>query len=149
MGAAQPRPTQGPRLRCRGAEDRVGRHDMHAGLEAAALMDVQALITAARDGVDVRLLVPRASDIPILKPITRVGYGPLIEAGVRVFEWNGAMLHAKTAVADSYWTRIGSTNLSIASWLTNWELDVTIKDADFARAMADTYLADLANATEI
>lgn len=110
---------------------------------------VQALITAARDGVDVRLLVPRASDIPILKPITRAGYRPLIEAGVRVFEWNGAMLHAKTAVADSYWTRIGSTNLNIASWLTNWELDVTIKDADFARTMADTYLADLANATEI
>src|SRR3954464_13643822 len=59
------------------------------------------------------------------------------------------MLHAKTAVADGYWTRIGSTNLNIASWLTNWELDVTIKDADFARAMADTYLADLTNATEI
>ena len=98
---------------------------------------VQALITAARDGVDVRLLVPRASDIPILKPVTRAGYRPLIEAGVRVFEWNGAMLHAKTAVSDGYWARIGSTNLNIASWLTNWELDVTIKDADFARAMMD------------
>ncbi len=110
---------------------------------------VQALITAARDGVDVRLLVPRASDIPILKPITRAGYRPLIEAGVRVFEWNGAMLHAKTAVADGFWTRIGSTNLNIASWLTNWELDVTITDANFARAMTEAYLADLSNATEI
>jgi cardiolipin synthase len=110
---------------------------------------VQALITAAHDGVDVRLLVPRASDIPVLKPITQAGYRPLIEAGVRVFEWNGPMLHAKTAVADGRWSRIGSTNLNIASWFTNWELDVTITDAGFAQAMMDAYQADLENATEI
>ena len=55
---------------------------------------------AARDGVDVRLLVPGASDIPALSPLSRAGYRPLLEAGVRVFEWNGTMLHAKTAVAD-------------------------------------------------
>jgi cardiolipin synthase len=110
---------------------------------------VQALVTAARDGVDVRLLVPRASDVPILKPITRAGYRPLIEAGVRVFEWNGSMLHAKTAVADGLWSRIGSTNLNVASWLANWELDVTIADADFAGVMADMYLRDLSHATEV
>ena len=61
---------------------------------------VQALCAAARDGVDVRLLVPGASDIPALQPLSRAGYRPLLEAGVRVFEWNGTMLHAKTAVAD-------------------------------------------------
>jgi cardiolipin synthase A/B len=110
---------------------------------------VQALVTAARDGVDVRLLVPRASDVPILQPVTRAGYRPLIEAGVRVFEWNGPMLHAKTAVADERWSRIGSTNLNVASWLTNWELDVTIADVDFASAMSEMYRRDLANATEI
>ncbi len=110
---------------------------------------VQALITAARDGVDVRLLVPRASDVPMLKPLTRAGYRPLIEAGVRVFEWNGPMLHAKSAVADGLWSRIGSTNLNVASWLANWELDVTIADADFAGVMADMYLRDLSHATEV
>jgi cardiolipin synthase len=110
---------------------------------------VQALTEAARDGVDVRILVPRSSDVPIVKSITRTGYRPLIEAGVRVFEWNGPMLHAKTAVADEGWCRIGSTNLNMASWLTNWELDVTIANAGFAQAMAATYLDDLSNATEI
>jgi cardiolipin synthase A/B len=79
----------------------------------------QALRAAARDGVDVRLLVPNGTDIPLLRPLSRAGYRPLLEAGVRVFEWNGTMLHAKTAVADSRWARVGSTNLNVASWLGN------------------------------
>src|SRR6185312_4333402 len=68
---------------------------------------VQALGSAARDGVDVRLLVPNATDIPLLKPLSRSGYRPLLEAGVRIFEWNGTMIHAKTAVADGRWARVG------------------------------------------
>jgi cardiolipin synthase len=110
---------------------------------------VQGLRSAARDGVDVRLLVPSASDISIISTISRAGYRPLLEAGVRVFEWNGTMIHAKTAVADGRWARIGSTNLNIASWLNNWELDVAIEDERFAREMEEMYLQDLQNATEI
>ncbi|WP_457091313.1 phospholipase D-like domain-containing protein [Microvirga sp. P5_D2] len=110
---------------------------------------VQALGEAARDGVDVRLLVPGSSDVPALQPIVRAGYRSLIEAGIRVFEWNGSMLHAKTAVVDGRWARVGSTNLNIASWATNWELDVVVEDASFAEAMETMYLEDLANATEI
>jgi cardiolipin synthase len=110
---------------------------------------VQALAAAARDGVDVRLLVPGVSDIPTLAPLSRAGYRALLEAGVRVFEWNGTMLHAKTAVADNSWARVGSTNLNIASWMGNYELDVAIEDRRFAEAMAAQYDADLARATEI
>ena len=110
---------------------------------------VQALGEAARDGVDVRLLVPGSSDVPVLQPIVRAGYRSLVEAGIRVFEWNGSMLHAKTAVADGRWARVGSTNLNMASWATNWELDVVVEDAGFAEAMEAMYLEDLANATEI
>jgi cardiolipin synthase len=110
---------------------------------------VQALAAAARDGVDVRLLVPGASDIPALSPLSRAGYRPLLQAGVRVFEWNGTMLHAKSAVADGFWTRIGSTNLNVASWMGNYELDVAIEDAQFARTMTAQFESDLARATEI
>jgi cardiolipin synthase len=110
---------------------------------------VQALRAAASDGVDVRLLVPNATDIPILKPLSRAGYRPLLEAGVRVFEWNGTMLHAKTAVADGHWARVGSTNLNIASWLGNCELDAVVEDPSFARQMEEIYLEDLTHATEI
>ncbi|HEX5412958.1 MAG TPA: phospholipase D-like domain-containing protein [Terriglobia bacterium] len=110
---------------------------------------VQALCAAAADGVDVRLLLPRASDIPFIRAVSRAGYRTLIEAGVRIFEWNGPMLHAKTAVADGRWARVGSTNLNIASWMSNWELDVIIEDEEFASEMQAMYLDDLNHATEI
>ena len=87
---------------------------------------VQALIAAARDGVDVRLLVPGSSDIPAVGSLSRAGYRPLLEAGIRVFEWNGSMLHAKTAVADGRWARVGSSNLNLASWIGNCEIDLAI-----------------------
>jgi cardiolipin synthase A/B len=110
---------------------------------------VQALRSAAQDGVDVRLLVPGGSDLPWLRPLSTAGYRPLLESGVRVFEWNGSMLHAKTAVADSRWARVGSTNLNIASWLNNWELDVAIEDEPFAAQMEAAYLRDIAHSTEV
>jgi cardiolipin synthase len=111
---------------------------------------VQALRAAALDGVDVRLLVPGSSgDIKFLRPVSRTGYRPLLAAGVRVFEWNGSMLHAKSAVADGRWARVGSSNLNAASWLGNWELDVAVEDREFAEVMARTYLEDLSHATEI
>jgi cardiolipin synthase len=110
---------------------------------------VQALIAAAADGVDVRLLVPGSTDLPLVQPMTRSGYRVLLEGGVRVFEWNGTMLHAKTAVADGRWSRVGSTNLNVQSWLGNWELDVAIEDEDFGRQMDEMYTDDLKNATEI
>jgi cardiolipin synthase len=110
---------------------------------------VQALLAAARDGVDVRLLVPGSSDIPAVASVSRSGYRPLLKAGIRVFEWNGSMLHAKTAVADGQWARVGSSNLNIASWLSNRELDVAVEDAGFAGQLAVQYEKDLGNATEI
>lgn len=110
---------------------------------------VQALVAAARDGVDVRLLVPKSTDIPLLRPLSRAGYRALLEAGVRVFEWNGSMLHAKSAVADGRWARVGSSNLNIASWLGNCELDVVAEDAAFADQMKAMYVEDLTNATEV
>jgi cardiolipin synthase A/B len=111
---------------------------------------VQALRAAALDGVDVRLLVPgRGSDIRIVQAISRAGYPQLLHAGVRVFEWNGPMMHAKTAVADSRWARVGSTNLNVASWIGNRELDVVVEDEAFARRMEEQYLEDLKGSTEI
>jgi cardiolipin synthase len=81
--------------------------------------------------------------------LSRAGYRPLLEGGVRIFEWKGPMLHAKTAVADGRWARVGSTNLNLTSWLGNWELDVAVEDEGFARSMEAMYLEDLERATEV
>jgi cardiolipin synthase len=116
---------------------------------AATPVYVEGLRAAARDGVDVRLLVPGGTDIPLLRPLSRAGYRTLLEAGVRVFEWKGPMLHAKTAVADGRWARVGSTNLNLASWLGNYELDVVAEDRRFAKLMEAMYLEDLTNSTEV
>jgi cardiolipin synthase len=110
---------------------------------------VQALRAAAQDGVDVRLLVPGVSNLLAVSTLSRAGYRSLLDAGVRVFEWNGPMLHAKTAVADGLWARVGSTNLNITSWIGNYELDVAVEDANFAAQMETLYEEDLTNATEI
>jgi cardiolipin synthase len=110
---------------------------------------VHALRSAAQSGVDVRLLIPSASDIPVIRSISRAGLRPLLESGVRVFEWNGSMMHAKTAVVDGSWARVGSTNLNLASWFGNWELDVVIESATIAREMEAMYLDDLSKSTEL
>ena len=87
--------------------------------------------------------------MPFIGSLSRAGYRPLLEVGVRVFEWNGSMLHAKTAVADSRWARVGSTNLNLTSLIGNWELDVAVEDEAFAKAMEAMYLDDLSHATEV
>lgn len=110
---------------------------------------LEALTRAAQDGVDVRLLLPRDSDVGWTVPVSRSLYRPLLEAGVRIFEWNGTMVHGKTAVADSRWARIGSTNLNLNSWIGNWELDVAIEDTGVATILERHFEDDLAQSTEI
>jgi cardiolipin synthase len=110
---------------------------------------LEALRAAAADGVDVRLLVPGANDVWFIRGLARASYRPLLDSGIRIFEWNGPMMHAKTAVADGRWARVGSTNLNLASWIGNWELDVVVEDEGFARAMDEMFLDDLRSATEI
>jgi cardiolipin synthase len=109
----------------------------------------QTLKDAARDGVDVRILTPQTSDIGLIRDATRSTYRPLLEAGIRIFEWNGSMMHAKTAVFDGQFSRVGSTNLNIASWFGNYELDVIIEDIEFGAQMEEMFLNDLENSTEI
>lgn len=110
---------------------------------------LQSLKDAAADDVDVRILVPQSTDIAIIRDTTRSTYRPMLEAGVRVFEWNGSMVHAKTAVFDGKFSRVGSTNLNIASWFANYELDVLVEDEKFGKQMQTMFLEDLENSTEI
>jgi cardiolipin synthase A/B len=109
----------------------------------------ESLAEAARDGVDVRILVPAHNNWPWVGSLSRSGYRFLLEAGVRIFEWEGPMIHAKTAVVDGSWCRVGSSNLNSASLLGNWELDAGIHDRELASQVQGLFLADLASSVEI
>ncbi len=109
----------------------------------------QALRDAARDGVDVRLLVPGTSDIPLVRNLTRIGYRDLLASGVRIFEWDGAMLHAKTVTSDGRWTRIGSSNINPASLVGNYELDVLIEDPAVADPLEGQLRRDVQRSREV
>ena len=128
------------------AEDRIWLTDAYF---MGTSVYIEALSAAARQGVDVRLLLPSNSDLPWVGNMSRTLYRRLLEAGVRIFEWNGPMIHAKTAVGDRRFVRVGSTNLNLSSWMGNWELDVVIDHPRVAAEMEAIFDRDLRNATEI
>ena len=109
----------------------------------------QALISSSRDGVDVRILLPATNDLPWIGALSRTGYRPLLEAGVRIFEYGGPMIHAKTHVADSRFSRVGSTNLNFSGLLANWEADLLSEDPSFGAEIEQMFEEDLQNAREI
>jgi cardiolipin synthase len=107
------------------------------------------LVDAAHGGVDVRLLLPGTSDIPIVRGLTRSGYRALLHAGARIFEYRGPMLHAKTIVADHDWARVGSSNLNVSSLLGNYELDLVAEQDGLTATLATQFLHDMAQSREI
>ncbi|HEX2728324.1 MAG TPA: phospholipase D-like domain-containing protein [Rubrobacteraceae bacterium] len=109
----------------------------------------QSLMSVARDGVDVRVLVPATNDLPWIGALSRTGYRQFLESGVRIFEYGGPMIHAKTLVADGWWSKVGSTNLNFSSLTANWEIDLVAEDTSFAAQMETLFEEDLSNAREV
>lgn len=109
----------------------------------------EALGAAAQQGVDVRILVPAQNNWLLVGSLSRGGYRSLLKSGVRIFEWQGPMIHAKTAVVDGVWSRVGSSNLNSASLIGNWELDVGVLDTKLASQLEELFLTDLSSSIEI
>jgi cardiolipin synthase len=107
------------------------------------------LVDAAHAGVDVRLLLPGTSDIPIVRGLTRSGYRELLHAGARIFEYRGPMLHAKTILADHDFARVGSSNLNVSSLLGNYELDLVAEQDGLTATLANQFLHDMAQSREV
>ncbi|HUK64914.1 MAG TPA: phospholipase D-like domain-containing protein, partial [Dongiaceae bacterium] len=110
---------------------------------------MEALAVAAMDGVDVRILVPGTSDHPWLSRFTKRTYAYLLNAGVRIWQWNGAMMHAKFGVIDGQWVRVGSTDFNVLGVQVNYEIDALIQDATLGAAAEAMFEQDLANSTEV
>jgi cardiolipin synthase len=111
--------------------------------------EVEALNGAARDGVDVRILVPSRNDHPWVSFLARRYYRRLLTNGVRIWEWQGEMMHAKTSVIDGRWVRVDSTDFNPLGVAINYELDAVIEDATLGRAAEEMFLADLDGSREI
>jgi cardiolipin synthase len=109
----------------------------------------KALMEAARRGVDVRIVLPGFSDFWAPVYAARSHYEELLESGVRIYEWHEALMHAKTAVIDSAWSSVGSTNLDWRSFVHNYEADVIVHDRAFARELERRFQLDIEAARAI
>jgi cardiolipin synthase len=110
---------------------------------------LKALEHAAKRGVNLKLLLPGKTDIMPVYYAGRAYYKRLLKAGVEIYNYQGAALHAKTAVFDGCWSIIGSTNLDFQSLRRNDESNVGILDRDFGKQMIEVFQKDLQNSTKI
>ncbi|MCV2360597.1 phospholipase D-like domain-containing protein [Paucibacter sp. TC2R-5] len=110
---------------------------------------LKALSDAAERGVDVKLILPGQTDSWLVLQAGHASYAPLLRAGVKIFERQGAIMHAKTASIDGVWSSIGSTNLDWRSFLHNQELNAVVLGADFGGQMRKQFDRDLLASTQI
>jgi len=108
-----------------------------------------AIVTAALSGVDTRLLVPKRSDSRLVTWASRSYYGELLDAGVRIYEYDRGFLHTKSMVIDSWLGTIGSANMDIRSFHLNYELNAFVYDEPFTGELAQQFVDDLRYAHEL
>ena len=93
--------------------------------------------------------MPRTSNHVVADWLSRGYYGELLGAGVRIFRYTGAMVHAKTATIDGRWSTVGTANIDRLSMTGNYEVNVEFIDAGLAAEMERIYRSDLTNADEL
>ena len=103
------------------------------------------LVSAARRGVDVHILVPgKVNDVPLTRAGGRSSLGDLLAGGVKISEYGPTMFHAKTMVVDGVFATIGSTNFDNRSFRLNDEINLTVYDREFGRRLEEMFVEDLA-----
>ncbi len=110
---------------------------------------VRALTDAARRGVDVKIILPGVTDSGLVFHAGHSFYTDLLAQGVKIYELQIAVLHAKTAVIDRVWSTIGSTNIDTRSFLHNYELNAVVLDPAFGAAMESAFEEDLRYTIEV
>ncbi len=110
---------------------------------------LESLIAAVKRGVDVRILVPLVSNHIVADWVSHCYFSECLESGIRIFGYQHTMLHAKTCTIDGQWSTVGTANLDRLSSLGNFEINVEVYSAEFARQMQELFACDLSNALEI
>ena len=113
------------------------------------LSTLRQLMACARRGVDVRLLVPAKSDVPITRWAAHALYGSLLSAGVRIYEYLPRMLHAKTVVVDRHWATLGSANLDYRSFFLNYELLLAMTAPDDCELLSRQFSEDVSTSRPV
>lgn len=113
------------------------------------LLTQQRLMKAARRGIDVRLLVPSKSDVPITRWAAHAFYSELMSAGVRIYEYLPRMLHAKTVVIDGSRATLGTANLDYRSFFLNYELILAMTGTRECELLEQHFLEDLSESQQI
>jgi len=108
-----------------------------------------ALMAAARRGKDVRVLVPRKGDVPLVRWASHAGYAPLLQAGVRIFEYLPRVLHAKTAIVDQAYAILGTANLDYRSFFLNYELNLISREPQLCQQLRQQFETDLEQSEEV
>jgi cardiolipin synthase len=108
-----------------------------------------ALVSRVRRGVRVVVLVPGAIDHNLVRQASRRQFGRLLRAGIEIYEYRAALLHAKTMVIDGVWTTVGSTNLDNRSFALNEELNVVLYSAAVARHLEQVFTDDLTRSARV
>ncbi len=113
-------------------------------------LTIQTLVDARKRGVRIEILVPgREIDAPLVRRASRARWGPLLEAGVHIFEYQPTMYHCKVMVVDSVWVSVGSTNFDNRSFRLNDEANLNIFDETIASEQTELFEADKRSAQEI
>jgi len=110
---------------------------------------MNALVQVGISGVDVRLLAPEKSDSAIVGAASRFYFTELLEAGVRIFLYKKGFVHAKTVVADTLLSVVGTANMDIRSFDLNFEIMSVIYGKEFAKQLESVFLNDLKECREI
>lgn len=108
-----------------------------------------SLTTAAMRGVDVRILLPRRSDSLVVTAAARSYYDTLLAAGVRVYEYQPTMIHAKTLVVDDFFAAVGTANMDNRSFRLNFEVSAILYGAEHTESLSAQFRKDLGKAKEI
>ena len=96
-----------------------------------------------------RILLPATSNHVVADWLSRGYYGEMLGSGVRIFQFQGAMVHAKTSTIDGRWSTVGTANIDRLSMTGNYEINVELIDASFAAEMERIYETDLSNSVEL
>ena len=105
---------------------------------------IRAMLRAARRGVVVEIIMPARSDVPLVRLVNRSYYVALLKGGIRVYEREGSILHAKVMLIDSSWAVVGSANLDQRSFHRNYEVSVIVASPEFGQQVEELFSAELA-----